>query len=59
MPTQEQIKAFAAITEILQPSTMSSISANGTRETWKKIDEWINVLIPLFLDTEKEDLTTP
>ena len=57
MPTQEQIQAFAAITQILEPSTISSISANGTRETWKKIDEWINILAPLFV--VEEEVKTP
>ena len=58
MPTPEQIQAFAAITQILEPSTISSISNNGTRETWKKIDEWINILTPLFSLPQDSDATS-
>jgi hypothetical protein len=53
MPTPEQIIAFQKIEGILQPSIISSIYQNGTRETWKSINELIEILAPLFVVEEE------
>ncbi len=55
MPTKEQIEAFQKIEAILQPSNINLIAAQSTRETWKGIDQLIEILAPLFLSPDDSD----
>ena len=55
MPTKEQIEAFQKIEAILQPSNINLIAAQSTRETWKGIDQLIEILAPLFSSSDDSD----
>jgi hypothetical protein len=50
--TDEQKAAFALIDQVLQPSTVSQLAAQGSREAWVRINQAIETLRPAFsIDT--------
>jgi hypothetical protein len=46
--TDEQKAAFALLDQVLQPSTVAQLAAQGSREAWLKINAAIETLRPLF-----------
>ena len=55
MPTKKKKKKKKKIEAILQPSNINLIAAQSTRETWKGIDQLIEILAPLFLSPDDSD----
>lgn len=44
----EQQGAFALLDQVLQPSTVTSLASNGTRESWARISAAVETLRPIF-----------
>lgn len=46
--TDEQKAAFALLDQVLQPSTVAQLAAQGSREAWVRINQAIETLRPAF-----------
>jgi hypothetical protein len=47
--TDDQKAAFALLDQVLQPSTVAQLAAQGSREAWIRINSAVETLRPLFL----------